>query len=365
MSDVNRLIDSGWKGVIYSAGASQLVATLGTAPGASQTLLESTLPYNQASMSELLGYSPESHCSELVAAQLAMAAFLRARQLSDHPNLYGLGVTASLRTTQPKRGEHRAFVGVQTSTSTESTKLLLQKGKWSRQKEESYIAKSAIVLLNKAIQQPRLSDPNGDETTIAIVDDTISRLLDDKPTVVGSVDGAVLPGAFNPLHQGHRMMRDIAQNLLRMQVQYELSVKNVDKPPLDFIDILSRRKQFETGELVLTNLPTFVDKAQSLFPNGRGVFVVGTDTLKRIGQIRYYPTSRSLEDAISLFREQEIRFLVFGRHDGSHFVSLDDVEIPSELRDLCIPVSETDFRDDISSTSLRKSGKSLRDSGVI
>ena len=50
----------------------------------------------------------------------------------------------------------------------------------------------------------------------------------------------ILPGAFNPLHEGHRQMLAIAEELTGLPGAYELSVANVDKPFLDYREIERR-----------------------------------------------------------------------------------------------------------------------------
>ena len=59
---------------------------------------------------------------------------------------------------------------------------------------------------------------------------------------------AIFPGAFHPLHAGHRRMAQIAREWLGMPVQFELSVFNVDKPPLNYWEISDRVQQFDAGE---------------------------------------------------------------------------------------------------------------------
>ena len=50
----------------------------------------------------------------------------------------------------------------------------------------------------------------------------------------------ILSGAFNPLHAGHRRMAEIASARCGAPVTLELSIANVDKPTLDFLEIDAR-----------------------------------------------------------------------------------------------------------------------------
>src|SRR5690606_32043315 len=122
---------------------------------------------------------------------------------------------------------------------------------------------------------------------------------------------ALFPGAFNPLHEGHRGMARVAAARLQRPVVWELAIINVDKPPLDFLALEHRTSQMKGGPYVLSRAPTFVEKGE-LFPGA--TFVVGIDTVERIGQPRYYQHSRKKRDtALARLAELGCRFLVFGR----------------------------------------------------
>jgi hypothetical protein len=132
---------------------------------------------------------------------------------------------------------------------------------------------------------------------------------------------------------------------------FELSIANIDKPPLDFIELADRLQGLSGHEVLLTRARTFVEKAQ-LAPGC--VFVVGIDTLDRVADPRYYGGEIALRDAaIATIAEQGCRFLVFGRVADGRFLSLRDRQLPPALRELCLEVPESMFRADISSSALR------------
>lgn len=357
---VGMLHDRPHRGVIYvTGGGSLLLSDLLGVPGASATLLEARIPYSQDALASLLGAPPEQACSPETARDLAMCAFLRANRLAPGEETFGFAITSSLRSTRPKKGEHRAHCALQTSTHTRTTSLCLAKDERSRTEEERLVADIALAALAEALDVDApaevLKDADALEAQVAEGDTEMRALLSGaRPAIGAGEPRAILPGAFNPLHQGHRDMAAAASARLGEPVAYELCIRNVDKPPLNFHDMRARRGQFsEFEDIWLTNASTFVDKARVF---GAVTFIVGADTIWRVADPRYY-VDRDVEAAVDELARIGCRFLVFGRlfdrGEGDHFVTLDDLELPGKLRGLSEGFSEVDFRSDISSTAMR------------
>ena len=174
-------------------------------------------------------------------------------------------------------------------------------------------------------------------------DGTIRLALDNQPE-------GLLPGAFNPLHTGHVELCRAAAEVLEGEVFFELSIVNVDKPPLDFETIKDRRRQFSVP-LLLTAAPRFVEKA-AIVPHT--TFVIGSDTLERIVLPRYYDDDESsMRAALASIRDHGGRFLVAGRNTFREFIKLSDISIPSDFKELFEELPESLFRVDLSSTELR------------
>jgi hypothetical protein len=164
----------------------------------------------------------------------------------------------------------------------------------------------------------------------------------------------LLPGSFNPLHQGHIALADVAADRLGKPVAFELSVSNVDKPDLPAEEVRRRLDQFLNRHPVcVSRAPTFRAKA-ALFPGC--VFVVGVDTAARIVDPRYYGDDpaemvRALDD----IHAGDCRFLVGGRIDAAgRFLDIGGVPIPPAYRDMFAGLDEREFRVDLSSTELRR-----------
>jgi hypothetical protein len=292
-------------------------------------------------------------------------------------NIIGMACTAALVSDRPKRGEHRCYVAWQTAGTTAAVSLRLNKGARDRAGEERLVGR--LILLNLARAAGIEPLPSLD----LLPDDAISEQRVDAPPplvelrlgrraiawslpngevveALGRVtDGSspqppagVLCGAFNPLHHGHQELRDVAERLIKGPVNYEMSLRNVDKPPLDYLTINRRRAQFTEHPLALTSAPTFAEKALAL-PGV--VFVVGVDTAERIVNPRYYGGSEpAMLEALAQIRDQGCRFLVAGRVQDDRFRTLADVQVPALFGGLFQQIPADEFRADVSSTELRR-----------
>jgi hypothetical protein len=166
----------------------------------------------------------------------------------------------------------------------------------------------------------------------------------------------LLSGSFNPLHEGHWRMAAVARELTGAPVEFELSVANVDKPPLPGEEVRHRLRQFgQLASVWLTRAPRFVEKAP-LFPGA--IFVVGADTAVRILDARYYDGGETgMRQALQRIAGHGCRFLVAGRIDSAgQYVQCAQLPIPAEYAGLFTQIPEGRFRCDLSSTVLRSTG---------
>ncbi len=357
---------SGLRGVMaITGGGSGAIPRLLTTPGGSATVLEAAVPYSQAALTGWLGRAPEGSCSRATARAMAMRSFERAGELDplgDPRKRFGLGCTASLASTRPKRGEHRAHVVVQTASQTLGISLRYEKGLRSRAEEEQATTHAVVAALAEAAGVHTLDlskTPSGVDAQVeraqASPEET-ELLLAERARIAlnGAPDTGevcLLPGSFNPPHEGHHQIAAIAAEKTGRPVVYELSITNVEKPPLDFIELRDRLAALDAPRVLLTRAPRFVEKAR-LAPGC--VFAVGADTIARIGDPRYYADPPERGAAIAELARHGCRFLVFGREAGGAFTPLVALDLPPGLRQLCEGVSEGEFRVDRSSTELRR-----------
>lgn len=343
-----------------TGGGSSAIAQLLAVPGASRTLLEATVPYHEASLAEYIGGPPDRACSGKTARALAMAAFQRARRFApDTGPLLGVGCTAALTTDRQRRGADRCYVAIQTIDTTVEYSLALSRRRRDRAGQEALCSElvlcSIAAELGVDVTMPALSDDESLAVRVVSAEPEWRALFRGEIFVTrpGIDEGAVVfPGAFDPLHGGHRSMARIAGEITGKSVVLEISAFNVDKPPLDYVEMTSRQEGLENEfEFTFSNAPTFVEKS-ALFPGA--TFIVGSDTLERIAAPRYYHGSEALRDrAIDTIVSRDVRFMVFGRVADGVFKGLDEIEIPDRLRRISTAISEERFREDISSTHIR------------
>jgi nicotinamide mononucleotide (NMN) deamidase PncC len=353
-----------------SGGGGGAIAQLLEVPGASRTILEAVVPYAEPALVAWLGSRPEQFCSVRTARAMAMVAFRRAWQYEASAQVAGVGCTASLTTDRPKLGPHRAHLALQTAGLTAFWSIELQKGQRTRAEEESLVNR---ILLNVVAEACGLGErlpldlmpgeevlgtcTSGRESWRALLLGETEVVQEGRPLPRGRDSSrAIFPGEFNPLHVGHCRMAEIAADVLGIPVEFETSITNVDKPPLDYWEIDRRLRQFDPqNPVLLTRAARFFEKSR-LFPGA--TFVVGIDTLRRIGDPRYYGNDMAAcRSAIELIASRGCRFLVFGRNLGTGFMSLGDLDVPDPLRALCREIPADRFREDISSTALRRAGK--------
>ncbi|MBI2823060.1 MAG: hypothetical protein HYX69_00050 [Planctomycetia bacterium] len=377
-----RIHESSTRFVLVATGGGSLAApALLAVPGASRTVLQVSVPYAAEALTDWLGTRPEQFCDEHTARLMGVAAYERAARYarmaapakpvahagdSSEPSaVAGVACTASLVSDRPKRGAHRVHVAAQTGEFTASASLVLVKGTRDRRQEEEIAARLLVNMVARACgvaeRLPLVLVPTEEVVEECTVAPEAWRALFAGQVRVAPAAAAaapekcrvVFPGAFHPLHDGHREMARIAEARLGQPIAWELSITNVDKPPLDYHEMRKRAEQF-AGEATLwfTRAPTFVEKA-SIFP--RTTFVVGADTVTRIADPRYYGGDReACREAIAAIAGSGCRFLVFGRATEAGFQTLGDLPLPAELRSLCDEVPAAEFRRDLSSTELRR-----------
>ncbi len=138
--------------LVVTGGGVQAVADLLAVPGASRTVLEALVPYSQASQAAFLGQAVDQSVTAEAGAVLAQAAYRRAIELHESATVpvIGLACTAALATDRPKKGDHRAHIGLTTTGGTTVSSVILHKGARDRTGEEQVVSDLIVSILAQA-----------------------------------------------------------------------------------------------------------------------------------------------------------------------------------------------------------------------
>jgi cytidyltransferase-like protein len=353
--------------IVASGGGSTAAAWLLSVPGGSRTILDIAIPYSEAALCDYLGRRPDSFCSAETSRLLAARALERARRLAPRAAVLGVGCTASLRSDRPKRGDHRLHIAFDFGRGVDTLSVTLAKEQRSREEEEEILDRSLLNGLAVMVGVPHSLNVSwlpGENPLVEqqLRQDALSAFFARRLDAVRiERDGRVradaphptllLPGSFNPVHEGHWRLAEAAARHTEREAVFELTVHNAEKPPLDDEEVRWRATQFLwRAPLWLTRVPTFIEKAR-LFPGT--TFLIGADTAARIVEPRFYDNSEAkMNAALAEFASLGARFLVAGRVDSAtRFLGLDDLAISPQYRPLFEFLSN--FRVDVSSTQLR------------
>ncbi len=379
-----------------TGGGAEIIGELLRHGSGSATVLDAVVPYSMEAMDRFLGRKPEKYCSEKTARLMAMIAYQRALELSKSSagaagsEVIGIGATCKLKASNEREGRrHEIHVAIQAACKTGVSTLELTVDR-TREEEE----KIAALLIFKVLahhcgvleidlldgvetdegrkeevieKHESVLEPVGDLLKQKICSQEsfyenlgIARInLKEAKASGKTVDPGepekirlVFPGSFNPCHRNHVFMAKLASEKLGEPVHFEISLTNVDKPPIDFISLNKRLDSLREykdenfiGSVCLTNAPLFLQKA-TLFPNS--TFIVGADTINRIFDAKYYDATVNTPAILKHFKEKNVRFMVFYRKSVK-------LHINPEVLEFCEIVPVDEYEDDgISSTEIRK-----------
>ena len=352
-----------------TGGGTGAIPLLLRRPGGSRTVLDVAVPYGPKAVAGYLGETPAQACSAATAQLLARRAFRRAAELRPDASIpvVGLGATAALATDRVRRGKDRLHAAAFDGSRTLALELPFSARHGNRPAQETAAEQAIVALLADAVGVAPWRElagselasvgreVDGEDDELAVVHNGtqpwMTAYADGRRRAGGQIPTALVPGSFNPWHEAHRALWEAARRRFGDPVGYELSITNVDKPPLPTGEVLRRAEQFRgRSSLVLSAAPTFVEKAR-LLPGA--AFAVGADTARRIVEPMYYGGAEAMRTALQELRCLGARFVVAGRLEDGRFLELRDLALPPEAEGLFEAIPADEVRVDVSSTELR------------
>jgi nicotinic acid mononucleotide adenylyltransferase len=376
-----------------TGGGAEIIGELLRHGSGSATVLDAVVPYSTDAMDRFLGRKPEKYCSEKTARLMAMVAYQRALELSKSSagaagqEVIGIGATCKLKAANEREGrKHEVHVAIQAACKTGVCTLELTAQR-TREEEERI---ASLLIFNMLARHCGVSEIDlpvkvdaGEGKKEKVVEnyESVSSCVGDllKQKTCGQDDPyenlsmtridlkgekapegpeephkirLVFPGSFDPCHRNHVFMAKIASEKLGEPVHFEISLTNVDKPPIDFISLNQRLDSLREykdeefmGGVCLTNAPLFLQKA-NLFPDS--TFIIGADTFNRLFDAKYYGGKLDTSAILNCFKEKKIRFMVFQRKSVEFCIS-------PEVLEFCEIVPMDEYEDDgTSSREIRR-----------
>ena len=279
-------------------------------PGSSAYLSGASFPYAPEEHEELVGFKPEHYCSEEDAIDLASAAYMKAYRFGEKKPV-GIGITASVASEKEHRGDHRIFGCIMTDDKVISYFSKLEKGSGSAQRfiDGQLSNHVGIILLNEAFNGGDSSEPGLYKNCVKLATQRFwehslfmpdGRRLDPKTFNFNGTLYALMPGAFNPPHEGHFGLANAVKLQCGTDVIFEICTTHPIKPALTVQQMLQRAKLLRGHYTLFTQNSLYIDKARA-YPNMP--FVIGADAMLRILDPQWGNTEEQLKEFTKLGTE--------------------------------------------------------------
>lgn len=317
--------------VIATGAGAGLQQHLWEVPGSSAYLSGCSFPYSPEEQEELLGFMPEHFCSEEAAIDLASVAYMKAYKFGGKKPV-GLGLTASVASEKEHRGDHRVFVCIMTDEKVLAGGFKLNKGSGlERRKFDGQVSDVlAITSLQHTlgvnlIDMPVRHDYDLHDATELATERFMARPLFKAngkrlEKLPKEVRCALMPGAFNPPHQGHFGAVEAALSDYNYPTTFEITADPPHKGALRVQDLLQRAKLLQGYDRIFTqNLPYYLDKAKK-YPGKP--FILGADAVVRMLDPKW---GLDIKEMFSAFYDLGTKLFVGSREVDGHMTTCENI----------------------------------------
>ena len=278
--------------VIATGGGAGLQQILWGIPGSSAYLSGASFPYAAEEQEELLGFMPEHFCTEEAAIDLASAAYMKAYKFGGK-NPVGLAITASVASEHLHRGDHRVFACIMTNDQVRTCQYTLEKGTGSQVRllDGETCDDIGLLLLAEVLclDEVEYTHPDHPYHTQRAEDKALERFMA-RPFFTANgkrleklpKEGryALMPGAFNPPHEGHLGAANAAMTGYNYRAVFEVTANPPHKEALKVQELLQRAKLLQGQDRLFTkDLPYYLDKAKK-YP--KKPLILGADAMVRM-----------------------------------------------------------------------------------
>lgn len=374
--------------ICCTGGGAGIQDILWREPGTSSYLVGASFPYSQQEFDSFIGFKlTEKYCSQQAAIELAMSAYIRAREYcilnpgKDNP--VGMGLTCATSTNRERKGNNQVYVVTCNKYGFFCALIKFPSGigEYSRSDDGNFVDGVGLAAIATVIGKEKHIRHNYNSEQLSgnyeyFAPNYISlRMKEIPPSVVreqffqhpyfdsNGTKGKTLaggeflfmPGSFNPIHDGHRDIAWKTGNLVGIQCCYMVTADSIHKKALIVPEMLDRvaiaRLErygiYQTADILFTqNDPLFIDKARN-YPGCE--FIIGYDTAARMLEPKWGP---EIVPMLHEFRKYKTKFYVCGRIINGELKTIKDLNYPSYFSDLFIEVPNTGTEH--SSTKIRE-----------
>jgi nicotinamide mononucleotide (NMN) deamidase PncC len=299
-------------------------------PGSSAYLSGASFPYSAEEQEELLGFMPEHFCSEEASVDLACAAYMKAYKFGGKRPV-GIGLTASVASEKIHRGEHRVYATIVTDDKVLTIHQDFEKGVGHVQRaaDGSSCNDLAFFLMLDTLGigsflRDEIAQKYKDNIELAKTRFMARPFFTANGKRLEKLPKggryALMPGAFNPPHEGHFGAAEAAMTDYNYRAVFEVTANPPHKDALKVQELLQRAKLLQGQDRLFTqDLPYYLDKARKY---SKRPFILGADAMVRMLDPKW---GIDINDMFNAFYDLSTKLFVINREIDGHMTTCEHI----------------------------------------